>query len=68
MTELRITRGYPSSGKTTYARNWVAEDPEHRVRVNRDDLRWNLYGRYTGLNNGQEWTVTKAQRGQSETS
>jgi len=63
MTELRITRGYPASGKTTYARNWVAEDPEHRVRVNRDDLRWNLYGLYWGLNNGQEWTVTKAQHG-----
>jgi len=63
VTELRITRGYPASGKTTYARAWVAKDPEHRVRVNRDDLRWNLYGRYTGLNNGQEWTVTKAQRG-----
>jgi len=63
VTDLVITRGYPASGKTTYARNWVAEDPEHRVRVNRDDLRWNLYGMYWGLNNGQEWMVTKAQHG-----
>lgn len=39
MTTLIITRGLPGSGKTTRAREWVAEDPEHRVRVNRDDLR-----------------------------
>lgn len=39
MTMLVITRGLPASGKTTFAREWVAEDREHRVRVNRDDLR-----------------------------
>lgn len=44
MTELVITRGLPASGKTTWARGWVAEDPS-RVRVNRDDLRAMLYGR-----------------------
>lgn len=36
---LIITRGLPGCGKTTYARSWVAEDREHRARVNRDDLR-----------------------------
>ena len=39
MTSLLITRGLPGCGKTTYARAWVAEDREHRARVNRDDLR-----------------------------
>lgn len=37
--KLVVTRGLPGSGKTTYARAWVAEDPATRVRVNRDDLR-----------------------------
>ena len=39
MTNLIITRGLPGCGKTTYARAWVAEDREHRARVNRDDIR-----------------------------
>ena len=28
-----ITRGLPASGKTTFARQWVSEDKENRVRV-----------------------------------
>jgi predicted kinase len=39
VTTLTITRGLPGCGKTTYARQWVSEDREHRARVNRDDLR-----------------------------
>lgn len=39
MTELVILRGLPASGKTTYAKAYVAEDPGNRHRVNRDDLR-----------------------------
>lgn len=39
MTELVITRGLPASGKTTYARDWVAKDRQNRARVNRDDIR-----------------------------
>jgi len=39
MTTLTITRGLPASGKTTYARNWVAADPAGRARINRDDIR-----------------------------
>lgn len=45
-----LTRGLPASGKSTYARAWVAADPKNRVRVNRDDLRFMLYGEYWGGN------------------
>ena len=40
---LHITRGLPSSGKTTWAKAWVAESPDKRARVNRDDLRAMLH-------------------------
>lgn len=43
--ELIILQGIPSSGKTTWAKNWVNEDSEHRVRFNRDDIR-NMLGKY----------------------
>lgn len=36
---LVICRGLPASGKTTFARAWVADDPSSRARVNKDDLR-----------------------------
>jgi len=39
MTNLLITRGLPGCGKTTFAREWVAADREHRARVNRADIR-----------------------------
>lgn len=54
-----ITRGYPGSGKTTRALEWVNEDPTSRVRVNRDDLRQTLFGKVVGVD---EKTVTIAQR------
>lgn len=44
MTELIICRGLPASGKTTRALAWVAESPETRMRVNRDDLREMMHG------------------------
>lgn len=43
MLELVINRGIPGSGKTTYARKWV-HDGQRRARVNRDDIRMQLYG------------------------
>lgn len=46
MPTLHIARGIQASGKTTFARAWVAEDTEHRARVNRDDLRALLHGGY----------------------
>lgn len=42
MQQLIITKGLPGSGKTTFARNWVNESPELRIRVNRDDIRRQL--------------------------
>lgn len=45
MGKLIITRGLPASGKSTWAKQWVLEDPEHRVRINQDDIRLML-GKY----------------------
>jgi predicted kinase len=46
MLELVINRGVPGSGKSTYARKWVFDGtPQNRrARVNRDDIRKQLYG------------------------
>ena len=45
MSKLIITRGLPASGKSTWAKQWVLKDPEHRVRINQDDIRLML-GKY----------------------
>lgn len=42
---LIILQGIPSSGKTTWAKNWVKEDSVCRVRFNQDDIR-NMLGTY----------------------
>lgn len=39
MIEIVYTVGLPASGKTTFSKQWVQEDPKHRVRINRDDIR-----------------------------
>lgn len=43
--KIILTRGIQGSGKSTYAKNWVKEDPIHRVRFNNDDIR-NMLGVY----------------------
>ena len=43
--KLILCRGIQGSGKTYFARQWVTEDPEHRVRINNDDIR-NMLGPY----------------------
>ena len=43
--KLYLYRGIQGSGKTTAARKFVAEDPEHRIRINNDDIR-NMLGPY----------------------
>lgn len=62
-TTLTITRGIPASGKTAWAKAWVAESPGTRARVNRDDLRTMLFNHTTGrLTHAQETAVTVAQQ------
>lgn len=34
-----VTRGLPASGKSTFARKWVDEDPENRVQIEKDEIR-----------------------------
>lgn len=57
MSKILVTRGLPASGKSTFAREWAEERPT-RARVNRDDLRHALYGRYDGLTRAEEQAVT----------
>lgn len=45
MPKIILCRGIQGSGKSTWAKQWVLEDPEHRVRFNNDDVR-NMLGRY----------------------
>ena len=45
MKKLILARGIQGSGKSTWARQWVEEDPENRVRINNDDIR-NMLGKY----------------------
>lgn len=42
--KLVLTHGLPGSGKSTWAEAQVAQDPESRVRINRDDIRTKLFG------------------------
>lgn len=45
MSKVIILRGLPASGKTTWALNWVKEDPINRIRLNCDDIRV-MFGQY----------------------
>lgn len=45
MSKIIVVRGIPASGKSTWAKEWVFEDPIHRVRINMDDIR-NMLGKY----------------------
>lgn len=62
MPQLIVTRGLPASGKSSWAKRWLNADRAHRVRANRDNLRFELYGRYTGLTYEQEERITRLQR------
>lgn len=43
--KIILTRGIQGSGKSTWAKQWAEEDPEHRIRFNNDDIR-NMLGKY----------------------
>lgn len=46
MTKIHATLGLPGSGKTTYALNYIEE--HGGVRANRDEIRFELFGKYWG--------------------
>jgi predicted kinase len=53
-SKVLFLKGLPASGKSTWAREWVSEDPTNRVRVNKDDLRSLLHsGKYSEGNEKQ---------------
>lgn len=56
---LIICRGIQGSGKTSFAKQWCHEDPEHRVRFNNDDIR-NMLGDYWVPNREKLVTEAKA--------
>lgn len=39
MQKIIICQGLPASGKSTWAKAWVEELPENRIRLNNDDIR-----------------------------
>lgn len=45
MKKIILTRGIPASGKSTWAKQEVLKDPEHSIRINKDDLR-KMSGQY----------------------
>lgn len=57
--KIILCRGIQGSGKSTWAKAWVAEDPEHRIRINNDDIR-NMLGPYWVPS--REDIVTKAKK------
>ena len=52
-----ITIGISASGKSTFAKEWVKEDPNGRVEINRDTIRKDLFENDKGVPNGKtfEW-------------
>jgi predicted kinase len=52
--EIVFCLGLPGSGKSTFAKKWVEEDPVNRVRINKDDLRLLLHqNKYSKANEKQ---------------
>jgi len=54
MKKAIITSGISASGKSTFAREWVAEDPAHRMEINRDNIRKQLVEK-----DGNVWSWAK---------
>lgn len=46
--------GLPGSGKTVFSLDWLGEDPNHRFRVNYDELRLKMFGEDWKFNRKQE--------------
>lgn len=63
MKVMIICRGIPASGKTTWAKSWVEKSPATRRRVCRDDIRFQMYGKYAG-SDINEYAVTREEHRQ----
>ena len=59
---MLILSGLPAGGKTTEALQWIAEDPDARIRVNYDDLRIARYGTDWKFNRKEEDEMKAAAR------
>jgi predicted kinase len=51
---ILVLSGLPASGKSTFAKKWVSEAPEKRVRINYDDLRLSMFGPHWVWNHKDE--------------
>jgi len=60
---MKVQRGIVASGKSTDAIRWVAQKPLERARVNRDDIRFSVFGSYV-LPPELEMTVTRIELAQ----
>ena len=66
MSKIILTQGIQGSGKTTWAKAWVAEDPEHRIRINNDDITsmwgqpFGTPGLYERLKNTRVYIICRA--------
>lgn len=64
---ITVLRGLPGSGKTTFAYKWVEADPDFRIRVNKDDIRYSLYKRYWNFNRHQTENINAQEYSSAET-
>lgn len=62
MPSITALRGLPGSGKSTKARQYLAEATSPLVRVNRDDLRGLMYNGSGILDFDKEEAITKVER------
>jgi predicted kinase len=58
--ELLVLCGLPGSGKSHRAKEWVAEDPDGRIRINYDDMRLARFGPDWKFNRKDENQVQEA--------
>lgn len=55
---LNTLKGLPGAGKSSWAAAWLSRDRQHRVVVNRDSIRFELFGVYSDLTAEQEAVVS----------
>lgn len=52
MSKIILTVGPPACGKTTWAESYIKENPKF-VNINRDEIRYALFGRYYDVNENE---------------